>query len=92
MINLSEVVEGVIDLSMKRYDAIIEGVVEPVGDIGTPRQLEGKVSEWTPEQHQKLALLFHKDGEPEPCPYCQAIGEESIDNMHEAEQGEADAR
>ena len=41
MISVWDIVEGVIDLSMERYDAIKEGVIDPVGDIGSPRQLEG---------------------------------------------------
>ena len=89
--DVKAIVDGVVKNGLEAYDSRRQEIIEPLLDIGTPRQLEGKVSEWTPEQHQKLQQLFHKAG-PEVidnCEYCQAVAEESIKNMHENEQGEA---
>lgn len=85
---MKDVVDGVVRDSLDRYDAIKSRMVDHLEDIGTPRQLEGKVSDWTQEQHTKLQFLFHKEGETELCPYCTAVAEEKIANMKEAEQGE----
>jgi len=64
-------VDDIIKMKMEVVDEYISGIVDEIGDIGSPEKLIGKKYEtWTPEDLQRLAGVY---GEGDDTPLAKLI-------------------
>ena len=84
--DLTQAIDEVVELKMLAADQLIEELVEPLADIGSPEQLIKKPYEqWTP---QDLAMLTTIYGKEEPNPLSNLIFRKEYEEVQELERGE----
>ncbi len=86
---LTEAIDRVISQKLKAVDAILEQLIEPLGELGNPEKLIGKkYEEWTPEDFQSMAKVY---GQVEPNPLSNLIFKKEYEKIKvlEAEVGGA---
>lgn len=84
---LTEAIDKVIELKLKAADRLIEELIEPLADLGSPEDLIGKPFEsWTPEE---LAMLVKIYGREEPNLLSNLIFRKTYDRVKALEQEEA---
>ena len=85
-IPLTLAVEKAIEIKMLAMDKLIEELVEPLADVGSPEKLIKKgYSQWTPED---LALLTKIYGTGEDTPLTRTIFNRTYENVKRLEAEE----
>jgi hypothetical protein len=85
-IPLTQSVEKVVALKMKAVDSLLEELIDPIADVGSPEKLLGKKYEtWSPED---LALMTKVYGIKEPNPLSDLIFNKTYKQVKELEEAE----
>ena len=84
--DLTIAIDEVVQLKMMAIDKLIEEVVEPISDIGSPEDLIKKPYEqWTPQDLQMMSTIY---GTVEPNPLSNLIFRKKYDEILELEEAE----
>ncbi len=82
-IPLTLAAEKVVALKMKVIDKVIEGLIEPLADVGNPEKLIKKpYSQWTP---QDLAILTKIYGQGNDTPLTRTIFNREFEKVKQLE-------
>lgn len=80
---LTQAADQVVALKMKVIDKIVEGLIEPLEDIGSPEKLIKKpYAQWTP---QDLAMLTRIYGTGEDSPLSRLIFNREYERVRQME-------
>ena len=84
--DLIEAIDEVVQLKMMAIDKLIEEVVEPIADIGSPEDLIKKPYEnWSPQDLQMMSTIY---GSVEPNPLSNLIFRKKYEEVKELEEAE----
>lgn len=82
--HFTQAVDKLIERKMKALDIVIEEMLEPIGDVGSPEKLIGKpYEEWTQGDLQLLSSIY---GTQEPNPLSDLIFRKAYENLMELEE------
>lgn len=83
---LVEAMDRVIAVQMKVMDRVMEDLIEPIADVGSPEKLINKPYEtWTPEDLQLLTQVY---GTQEPSVLSDLIFKKTYERVKELESEE----
>ena len=84
--DLTLAIDEVVQLKMMAIDKLIEELVEPISDIGSPEDLIKKPYEqWTPQDLQMMSTIY---GTAEPSPLSNLIFRKKYEEVKELEASE----